>query len=164
MPALRACIYLVTSYDKADNPDFIADFTLFILWSEIEANVAILVCCMPTLAPVIAKGYAGLTYHLSSPLLRRWTLISRGRTSGTEKDVHTPARTDTDTVELCDVTDTWPPMPTAAYHKGPRGSPALGSLGAVTAMGYTDLEGQFNQNGGILARTEIHRTSEPRDP
>lgn len=152
-------IYLVTSYDKADNPDFIADFTLFILWSEIEANVAILVCCMPTLAPVMAKCYDGLTYHLSSPHLSRWTLLSRGRTSGTEKRVHTRPQTNNDSLELCDVADTWPPIPTAAYHTG---TPALGSLGAVTATGYTDLEGQFSQKDGILARTEIHRTSEPR--
>ncbi|KAL3478697.1 hypothetical protein BJX99DRAFT_256347 [Aspergillus californicus] len=51
----RTYIYLVTSYDKEDNPDFIADFTLFILWSEIEVNVAMIVCCMPVFAPVLSR-------------------------------------------------------------------------------------------------------------
>ncbi|KAJ0418860.1 hypothetical protein BJY00DRAFT_314538 [Aspergillus carlsbadensis] len=51
----RTYIYLVTSYDKEDNPDFIADFTLFILWSEIEVNVAMIVCCMPVFGPVLAR-------------------------------------------------------------------------------------------------------------
>ncbi|KAI1652710.1 hypothetical protein F4813DRAFT_377218 [Daldinia decipiens] len=60
----RMYIYLVTSYDKEDNPDFIADFTLFILWSEIEANVAMVVCCMPTLAPVLAKCNNCVTFLL----------------------------------------------------------------------------------------------------
>ncbi|KAL4927487.1 uncharacterized protein BDV17DRAFT_292487 [Aspergillus undulatus] len=52
----RMYIYLVTSYDKENNPDFIADFTLFILWSEIEVNVAMVVCCMPVLAPVVGRS------------------------------------------------------------------------------------------------------------
>ncbi|KAJ5783755.1 uncharacterized protein N7518_009432 [Penicillium psychrosexuale] len=51
----RTYIYLVTSYDKEDNLDFIADFTLFILWSEIEVNVAMIVCCMPVFGPVLGK-------------------------------------------------------------------------------------------------------------
>ncbi|KAE8154331.1 hypothetical protein BDV25DRAFT_126613 [Aspergillus avenaceus] len=51
----RMYIYLVTSYDKEDNPDFIADFTLFILWSEIEVNVGMIVCCMPILGPVLGR-------------------------------------------------------------------------------------------------------------
>ncbi|KAJ5205566.1 hypothetical protein N7472_002014 [Penicillium cf. griseofulvum] len=51
----RTYIYLVTSYDKEDNPDFIADFTLFILWSEIEVNVAMIVCCMPVFGPVLGQ-------------------------------------------------------------------------------------------------------------
>ncbi|CAI7590130.1 unnamed protein product [Penicillium glandicola] len=51
----RTYIYLVTSYDKASNLDFIADFTLFILWSEIEVNVAMIVCCMPVFGPVLGR-------------------------------------------------------------------------------------------------------------
>ncbi|KAJ5972733.1 uncharacterized protein N7479_002651 [Penicillium vulpinum] len=51
----RTYIYLVTSYDKNDNLDFIADFTLFILWSEIEVNVAMIVCCMPVFGPVLGR-------------------------------------------------------------------------------------------------------------
>ncbi|KAJ5915816.1 hypothetical protein N7454_010957 [Penicillium verhagenii] len=51
----RMYIYLVTSYDKQDNPDFIADFTLFMLWSTIEVNVGMIVCSMPVCGPVAAK-------------------------------------------------------------------------------------------------------------
>ncbi|KAL5335747.1 hypothetical protein BJX70DRAFT_374383 [Aspergillus crustosus] len=51
----RTYIYLVTSYNKEDNLDFIADFTLFILWSEIEVNVALIVCCMPVFGPVLGR-------------------------------------------------------------------------------------------------------------
>lgn len=51
----RTYIYLVTSYDKEDNADFIADFTLFILWSEIELNVAMIVCCMPVFGSVLGQ-------------------------------------------------------------------------------------------------------------
>jgi hypothetical protein len=77
----RTYIYLVTSYDKEDNLDFIADFTLFILWSEIEVNVAMIVCCMPVFGPVLRQcrdtlyrrfgriedGELGLLRHSASP-------------------------------------------------------------------------------------------------
>ncbi|KAJ5729940.1 uncharacterized protein N7483_004448 [Penicillium malachiteum] len=65
----RMYIYLVTSYDKKDNPDFIAGFTLFILWSAIELNVAMIVCCMPVCGPVIAKirdSFKGLGHKNAS--------------------------------------------------------------------------------------------------
>ncbi|KAL4779980.1 hypothetical protein BJX76DRAFT_351335 [Aspergillus varians] len=51
----RTYIYLVTSYDKENSLDFIADFTLFILWSEIEVNVAMVVCCMPVFGPILGQ-------------------------------------------------------------------------------------------------------------
>jgi hypothetical protein len=56
--------YLTTSYDKEDNPDFIADFTLFITWSEIEVNVGMIVCCMPVLAPVVRRFAGSLAEYL----------------------------------------------------------------------------------------------------
>lgn len=51
----RMVAYLVTSYEKASNPDFIQDFTIFLLWSLIELNVAMICACLPTLLPVMAK-------------------------------------------------------------------------------------------------------------
>lgn len=63
----RTYIYLVTSYDKEDNPDFIADFTLFILWSEIEVNVAMIVCCMPVFGPVLGQWRDSLYRRLGHP-------------------------------------------------------------------------------------------------
>lgn len=71
----RMYIYLTTSYDKEDNPDFIADFTLFILWSEIEVNVAMLVCCMPVLAPVIGKARDTIRSVVRCGA-SKWTLLS----------------------------------------------------------------------------------------
>lgn len=53
-------IYLVTSYDKEDNPDYLGDFTLFMLWSDIELNIAMLVSCMPTLTPLLARVRDGI--------------------------------------------------------------------------------------------------------
>ncbi|KAL5044216.1 hypothetical protein BDW71DRAFT_215770 [Aspergillus fruticulosus] len=63
----RTYIYLVTSYDKEDNLDFIADFTLFILWSEIEVNVAMIVCCMPVFGPVLGQCRDTLYHHFGRP-------------------------------------------------------------------------------------------------
>ena len=61
-------IYLVTSYDPASNPDFIADFTLFILWSEIEVNVAMIVSCMPVLTPIATRLRDGVLAVLGRQL------------------------------------------------------------------------------------------------
>ena len=74
-------IYLTTSYDKEDNPDFIADFTLFILWSEIEVNVAMLVCCMPVLAPVVGKARDAI-FSVATCRASKWVLLSAGHTQG----------------------------------------------------------------------------------
>lgn len=51
----RMVAYLVTSYEKESNPDFIQDFTIFLLWSLIELNVALLCACLPTLLPIATK-------------------------------------------------------------------------------------------------------------
>lgn len=160
-------MYLVTSYDKADNPDFIADLTLCLLWSEIEANVAMLVCCMPTLAPIIAKGHDGFIHtihHLGSGVFRKWTLLSRGRgngTASTESEERTKAQSYPASVELRDVAHASPPWPAARYDGW---GPFLGASSSITATGYSDLEAQFDQTDGIVSRTEIYRTSEPKDP
>ncbi|KAI1342873.1 hypothetical protein F5Y15DRAFT_271074 [Xylariaceae sp. FL0016] len=74
----RMYYYLVTSFDKEDNPDFIADFTLFILWSEIEANVAMLVCCMPTWGPVMGRFRDRLGHLLQSTVLGKWIPLPVG--------------------------------------------------------------------------------------
>ncbi|KAI1413762.1 hypothetical protein F5Y13DRAFT_188732 [Hypoxylon sp. FL1857] len=75
----RMHIYLVISYGQEDSLAFIADFTLAILWSEIEANVAMVVCCMPTLVPVIGKLNNGLTSRLCPTRLGQWSILSAGR-------------------------------------------------------------------------------------
>ncbi|KAL7622117.1 hypothetical protein AAE478_007619 [Parahypoxylon ruwenzoriense] len=134
----RMYIYLVTSYDKEDNPDFIADFTLFILWSEIEANVAMIVCCMPTLAPVLGKFSDNLASLLGSAHHGKWTIISSDRATGNGRKAD---------IEL--------PLHNKVI-------PWQGGPGVVTEAGHSEAEEQFNNNEGILARTEIHRTFEKR--
>ena len=79
-------IYLTTSYDKEDNPDFIADFTLFILWSAIEANVAMIVCCMPTFTPALGKFRDGFASHLPSTAISKWRLLSTRASSKVSKN------------------------------------------------------------------------------
>lgn len=147
-------IYLTTSYDKQDNPDFIADFTLFILWSEIEANVAMLVCCMPTMGPVMGRLHITAAQQFRSAMptswTRTWTRLSHGRVNTKDSDAD---------LQSHGMADVWlPPLP-PAYS----GSTWLGGSGAVIAVGYSDLErGQSETGTGILAHTEIHRTIEPK--
>lgn len=145
-------IYLVTSYDKQDNPDFIADFTLFILWSEIEANVAMLVCCMPTMGPVMGSIHKGAAYHLRAAMPNSWTRFSNERAT-TNKDTETG-------VQLHGVSDAWLRSPPPTYY----GTNWLGGGSSITAAGYSSMEDNWSdcERGGILTRTEISRTLEPK--
>lgn len=135
--------YLVTCADRADNPDFIADFTLFITWSEVKVNVAILTCCMPTLSPVVGKFYSGLTGSLRSILPGTWSFLSHERDGSKEASAGNNRPAVGTLIPLDD-------------------RPWLRGIGTVTSAGYTDLEGQPYYEGGILARTEIQRSSEPK--
>lgn len=137
----------MTSYDKRDNPDFIADFTLFILWSEIEANVAMIVCCLPTLAPVLEECRGWLVSILNKILPGRWMLLSVDQTR----------KTPDQDLELSDSTRN-------SFTKKSRGKglPWQGDRGEVTAAGYSNKYEPSNYESGITAHTEITRTSEPR--
>lgn len=68
------------SDDRESKPDFIGDFTLFILSilkPEIEANVAVLVCCTPAFGPIIARSDEDI---VPMQVLRRLELqIASGR-------------------------------------------------------------------------------------
>lgn len=139
----------MTSYNLAENPDFLADSTEFLQWSDCEITVAMVVCCMPTLGPVVAKCHDSLIDHLRSALCGRWKLLSRKRESG--KDGLTDTELPTVRPELS------PPM-SAAYDR----ASWRGDRETVIAGGFTDLEGQAYNKKGILTRTEIHRTSELR--
>ena len=91
----RMYTYLGTSYDKEDNPDFIgkwanipfglnadpdvADFTLFILWSEIEANTGMLCSCMPTLVPVLVRIKTHLTAGSEETLFSKRSNLWKAR-------------------------------------------------------------------------------------
>jgi hypothetical protein len=81
----RLYVYLITSYEKESNPDFIADFTLFLLWSDIEANVAVVSASLPTLLPVITKSVDGWGFIERSRLSRH--LISSLRSRNTSSKV-----------------------------------------------------------------------------
>lgn len=137
-------MYLITSYQKENNPDFIADFTLCILWSEIEANVAMIVCCMPTLGPVIGKCRDCLGPYLRSTPFSRW-LISLDR-----------SKLSNDT-ELMDASKmkSFPSRGPSHY----RGA-WIEVPGTVSAAGFSDTE-RLDPSEGILARTEISTTYGP---
>ncbi|KAI1079501.1 hypothetical protein F5B20DRAFT_166674 [Whalleya microplaca] len=147
----RMYIYLVTSYDKESNPDFIADFTLFILWSEIEANVAIIVCCMPTLGPVIGNLRDRSYPILHSLLSSQWTLLSVDRKS---------SKASYNAREL--------PTLERGFQSSRKHShddmPWQGDSGAVITAGFTNAKEQYPNIQGIVTRTEISRTSEVRAP
>ncbi|KAL2037574.1 hypothetical protein N7G274_009687 [Stereocaulon virgatum] len=78
----RMVAYLVTSYEKESNPDFIQDFTIFLLWSLIELNVAMICACLPTLLPVVAKIPRSFKTFDSS---KRLLSFSRLRTQRSQK-------------------------------------------------------------------------------
>ncbi len=62
-----------------------ADFTLFFLWSVIEANVAILCCCMPTLLPVITQVQKSTFWNSTRRLLSFSTRSRSRNTKGSEQ-------------------------------------------------------------------------------
>ncbi|KAI0186892.1 hypothetical protein EV127DRAFT_472344 [Xylaria flabelliformis] len=139
--------YLLTSYDNQDNPDFIADFTLFILWSKIEANVAMIVCCLPTLAPVLEKSRGWLASGLNKVLPTTWTLLSMDRPERkfSEQDL-----------EFGNSTRAF-----VSNDSSGNALPWQGDL-IVTAAGYSDTDKSLNYNSGITTHFQITQTSEPR--
>ncbi|KAI1826339.1 hypothetical protein F4861DRAFT_537181 [Xylaria intraflava] len=144
----RLYYYLVTSYDMRDNPDFIADFTLFILWSDIEANVAMIVCCLPLLLPVLVKCRNWLVSCLNTALPGRWTLLSIDRTK--DKSLHEDLELTTSTT-------------TISAAKGPGKSlPWRVGGGEVITAGYTDSYVPSAGSPGITMRTEVVQTLETR--
>ncbi|KAI1384571.1 uncharacterized protein F4822DRAFT_367163 [Hypoxylon trugodes] len=144
----RMYIYLVTSYDKETNPDFIADFTLFILWSEIEANIAIIVCCMPTLGPVVGNLWGRSYPVLRTIVSRKWTLLSVDRTN---------TKTSSNSREPFTLELGFRPSGKHSYDD----RPWRGVSGTVVTAGSADVEEeQYRNIQGIVARTEISRTSE----
>ncbi|KAF2963518.1 hypothetical protein GQX73_g10049 [Xylaria multiplex] len=144
----RTYMYLVTSYDKESNPDFIADFTLCILWSEIEANVAMMVCCLPTLSPVVGKFASSLR---TTPLGRWFPLTP------TEKHSHEMS----EDLELSVASKLRRKQPSRLssdkqmlWEEG---------QGTITTAGYSNTNELPRNNRTILARTDISTTFEARD-
>ncbi|OTA98111.1 hypothetical protein M426DRAFT_28773 [Hypoxylon sp. CI-4A] len=149
----RMYLYLVSDYDKKDNPDFIADFTLFILWSEIEANVAMIVCCLPTLAPVISKSNHTLASYLGPTRPGRWIYLPSSMGASKFSDVEMES----------------PVAPKTTYSPPKRVSeneiiPWKGDPGVIAKASYDSTEAPPNRHKGILARTEISRSTEARSP
>jgi hypothetical protein len=153
-------IYLVTSYDKESNPDFIGDFTLFILWSEIEANVAMLVCCMPTFGPIIARFHENYTAYIRSrsngTTKSKWSLLSRDKVHRSPEyqsdlELNSPFGQREDVLINRSV-ETQHGPPQAWLHNG----------GSVIAVGTSNLEAQPHHGSGILTQTEISKTVQPK--
>lgn len=153
-------IYLVTSYDKESNPDFIGDFTLFILWSEIEANVAMLVCCMPTFAPLVARCHENYSAYMRSrstgTTKSKWSLLSRDKAKTSPE--HQPDLEFNDYVRQRE--DSGTHEPTATHCGSPHAW--LHQGGSVVAAGTIDSEVQPHQGAGILTYTEISKTIGPK--
>ncbi|KAI1801822.1 hypothetical protein F4811DRAFT_573640 [Daldinia bambusicola] len=144
----RMYIYLVTSYDKEDNPDFIADFTLFILWSEIEANVAMVVCCMPTLTPALGKFSDSLATLWAKNQSDKWALPS-SNVSASKLSAEPPLPLETMSLP-------------AKGHSQNGIVPWQDAPRVVTEAGYNNIGEQSENNHGITTRTEIYRTLEYR--
>jgi hypothetical protein len=139
-------IYLVTSYDKVTNPDFIGDFTLFILWSEIEVNVALMVCCMPAMGPVLDRTRS----YLKRTPVGKWMPLSAATKENSKK-----LSADTELSHhrgLDHRRSAWPSNDDVPW----QGSDTT----TATATHVVDSDTEFPQVNGILTRTEISRTSE----
>ncbi|KAI0469384.1 hypothetical protein F4859DRAFT_487987 [Xylaria cf. heliscus] len=140
----RTYMYLVTSYNQMENPDFIADYTLCILWSEIEANVAMIVCCLPTFGPILKK----VDQVGSSILSSKWFPLyaedeSRGVSTG---DMELSERRKKGSRLSSDKQRLW--------------DDGLGTV--ATTAGYSQ-ESDPPINNGIIARTDISTTFETKD-
>lgn len=142
-------VYLVTSYDKEDNPDFIGDFTLFILWSEIEVNIAMIVCSMPTFRPIVGRFRDTIVRLLHTMGINKWIRIphSRSDSRGPEKNIDAGSHSTMSDVPFKQH-HSW------LFHERTWQGPA----NTVTTVGHApyddDLEARLN-DGGILARTDI---------
>ncbi|GAP83924.1 putative plasma membrane protein Pth11-like protein [Rosellinia necatrix] len=149
----RTYMYLVTSYDKESNPDFIADFTLCILWSEIEANVAMLVSCLPVLSPVIGKFSNWLNSSLRSTPLGKWLPLptpTQKHSHATSEDLELSVSSKLRKKQLSRLSSDKQML----WQEG---------QGIVTTAGYSNTGEMPNSDRRILARTDISTTYEARD-
>ncbi|KAI0915157.1 hypothetical protein F4823DRAFT_630267 [Ustulina deusta] len=147
----RLYYYLATSYNQADNPDFIGDVTLTLLWSTIELNVAMTVCSLPVLGPIFGRlrdkivllsRRSGITSWIDITKERtddkgnyQLSDISRGRNSAAAETISTSSQQK----------DVW--------QEG---------RGTVASAGFSRAKVAPNHSSGILARTEISTTFEER--
>ncbi|PYI02706.1 hypothetical protein BO78DRAFT_422270 [Aspergillus sclerotiicarbonarius CBS 121057] len=137
----RMYIYLVTSYDKEDNPDFIADFTLFMLWSAIEVNVGMIVCSMPVCAPVVSKFRDCIVIRLGS---KGSSHLSHQRGKGSKEYL-------TDRSENPYFGDK-----TSSYEMGAYRT----TIASREPMDEINVEGPLETRSGIVVRTRISNTFE----
>ncbi|KAJ8128843.1 hypothetical protein O1611_g4794 [Lasiodiplodia mahajangana] len=149
----RAYMYLVTSYDKEDNPDFIADFTLCLLWSEIEANVAMLVANLPTLNPVIANLSSAIMSSLRTTSFSKWLPLppepKHSFESSEDLDLPLPSKLRRKHLSRLSSDEQ------ILWQEG---------QGTITAAGYSDTTKELPKNNRrILVHTDISTTFGVRD-
>ncbi|KAK2589608.1 hypothetical protein QQS21_012717 [Conoideocrella luteorostrata] len=151
----RLFYYLATSYNHVENPDFIGDVTLTLLWSTIELNVAMIVCSLPVLSPIFEKFRSNLV-SLSGRLgIAKWTNISNERSdrkgSNQISDIlraeNGAARKEGQGFSTHRHNYMWP-----------------GGHGAVSSAGFFGIQDSPDHSRGILARTEISTTIEENKP
>ncbi|KAI1737123.1 hypothetical protein F4680DRAFT_451216 [Xylaria scruposa] len=153
--AARLYFYLATSYQMADNPDFIADVTLTLLWSTIEANIAMTVCSLPILGPIFARARDYVVTLSRRSGLTRWVDITNERSDG-KKDYQLSdmSRAEHGIVGTSSVNDT-PRWQNEAWQDG---------SGTFASAGYFRAKENLDHGSGILARTEIVTTYEQGRP
>ncbi|KAK8129939.1 hypothetical protein PG999_002319 [Apiospora kogelbergensis] len=141
----RMYMYLITSYQELTNPDLIADVTLALLWSDIEANIALMVCCIPTLAPVIGRCRERLIPGLFTPAPKGLFSSNKSKASG---NTYT---------ELSDVSKSKPTPSREAWNNRENWAEVPGT---VAAAGYSGTV-RLNTGRGIMAHTEVSTSYGP---
>ncbi|KAH7324810.1 hypothetical protein B0I35DRAFT_476023 [Stachybotrys elegans] len=146
----RLFYYLATSYNQEENPDFIGDVTLTLLWSTIEANVAMTVCCLPVLGPIFG-GFRDKVVTMSRRSgINKWVDITNDRSSARHsyhlsklEDGIMNNRSSSSQKEM--------------WHE---------DHAIIATAGFSGAAESHDHQTGILARTEISTTFEdnPRPP
>ncbi|KAI0872895.1 hypothetical protein GGS24DRAFT_518089 [Hypoxylon argillaceum] len=151
----RLYFYLATSYEMADNPDFIADVTLTLLWSTIEVNIAMTVCSLPILGPIFARARDYVITLSRRSGLTRWVDITNERPdSKKDYQLSDMSRAEHGIVGTSSVDDT-PRRQNEPWQNG---------SGTFASAGYSRTKEKPDHGSGILARTEIVTTYEQGEP
>ncbi|KAK5635985.1 hypothetical protein RRF57_011698 [Xylaria bambusicola] len=161
----RLFYYLETSYHQKENPDFIADVTLTLLWSTIEVNVALIVCNLPVLGPIFRR------FRSNVALISRrvgissyWIDITKERTDDDAVNKGSHQLSDLSRTGNLSTIDGESGTVTSSSQQATRDTWGKGRATVASAGFSGGAEENPNHGPGILARTEISTTFEERSP